>query len=381
MDIPGSRWVEIRIDALRHNYKLIQKIVGDCFVCPVVKANGYGLGAVDVARVFTEEGALMLAVTTVNEGIELREAGIPAPILVMAPFLEEEASLLVRYRLTGTVVRREQLEALEEAYTGSRIAVHLKVETGLGRSGIDLQDFPELVAWMREREDLFEVEGVYSVLADASKIRYTDRQIDRFRAYLEVLEREGVRVSYRHLANSLATLERPGTHFDMVRVGTALYGQLPPKARNRLPLKNPWQVKARVISSSKIPGESSVGYDLDHVTRKTERVAVIPLGWADGLGVVARRRPRWLVHFFWDALIQAAKRVLGRDVEYVIIRGKRYFFVGRSAMGLSTILVDERVQVGDIAYVTMRRVTTDSRLPRVYLEDDRVIRITGPGVE
>jgi len=379
MDVAGGRYIEVQTDALRHNYRLIRQVVGDSFICAVVKANGYGTGAVEAARVFTEEGALMLGVASVPEGIELREAGIRTPILLISPFLEDDASLVARYQLTPSIVRTSQLYALKP-HLERPLPVHLEVETGMGRTGVSREELEELLPELVRLKEQFPLEGVFSHLSCATNHRYTRKQVQRFEEVLESIRQEGLNPVYRHLANSIATLERPTTHYDMVRVGTVLYGQLPAGARNRLPLQNPWKVVARVISVSQVKKGSGIGYGMDAVAREDMRIAVIPLGWADGLDLTPIRRSRVLRSLLREAAVRFVKRLMGRPGSGVTIKGRFYPYVGRSGMQLSAIRVDQEVQVGDEALADLRRLTADARLPRVYMEGNRLLGITGPGV-
>jgi len=365
----GNRWVEIDTDAIRYNYQQVKNLVGpDVQIMAVVKADAYGLGAVESARVLAECGAAMLAVTTVEEGVELREAGISIPILLLSPFLPEEASLVVDYDLTPAVSSLEQVKALAATGTQKR-KIHLKIETGMGRTGLFSS---EVGSFLRELQQYpqIEIEGAFTHFAQArAGDQFTKKQFAIFQDAVQEILDNGIKLKFIHACNSAATLDLPEMHCNMVRVGTLLFGQCPPQVKNKLDLKDPWQVKARVIHVKDVPPGTSVGYGREFIAKKTTRIAVIPLGWADGLTVSPAIRPK----NFLDLGKMIAKLILeflGRGSQTTIRLGeKKYRLVGRLGMQLSMAEVDQDVRVGDEIQVTMRRLSTNSRLARVYFKD------------
>ncbi|MGB9661392.1 MAG: alanine racemase [Moorellaceae bacterium] len=376
----GPRWVEIEAVALENNARQVQKILSPgTRLLAVVKADGYGAGAVEAARIFLEAGAGYLGVTTLAEGLELRRNGIGAPILLMSPLLPEEMPLAIREDLTLTIDSRAGAEKAAEAAagTGRPARVHLKVETGLHRTGLEPREAvalaQEMAAW-----PLVHLEGIYTHLAEAAHPRKSREQFQRLSGVLSELAEKGLNFPLRHICNSTACLNYPEMHLDMVRVGTLLYGQLPPGARGSgLDLQDPWQVKARLLAVREVAAGTPVGYGGDYVTPRATRLGVLPLGYADGLGLTAIARPKSL----GDLARFVAKAVLSylgwlhRD-EAVLVGGRTAPIVGRIGMQLSLVdLGDLPAGVGEVVQVSLGRPTAGARLPRLYLRQGRPYRL------
>ncbi|MGI9953111.1 alanine racemase [Moorellaceae bacterium AZ2] len=370
----GPRWVEIEAAALEHNVQQVKKILRpETRLLAVVKADAYGAGAVEAARLFLRAGASYLGVTTLAEGWELRRRGIEAPILLMSPLLPEEIPVAVQQDLTLSIGSRGEAERVWEAAreTGKSTRVHLKVETGLNRTGLKPEEAValarEMASWPR-----VELEGVYTHLARAAHAGKSWEQFRLFQGVLKALEEVGVSPPLRHICNSAACLNYPEMHLDMVRVGTLLYGQFPPGSQDRgLDLKDPWQLKARLLAVRQVAAGTPVGYGGDYVTPRPTRLGVLPLGYADGLGLTAIARPKSV----GDLARFVAKTILSylgwyrRDLA-VDLEGRRAPVVGRIGMQLSLVdLGDTPAEVGQVVKVTLGRPITGARLPRLYVRE------------
>ena len=379
VDYPDPRWVEIDLEAIRHNYRQIRQFVDDGVkILSVVKADAYGHGAVETARVLEKTGTDMLGVTTVAEGRILREGGITAPILVFGPFLPGETAAITSYDLTVTVAGFEALRLLakEADQTGRKIKIHLKIETGLGRTGL----WPrETVAAVKEAAVLpgLELEGVYSHLATAmfTDKSYARTQFGAFRETLAALEKEGLNSGMiRHISNSAAVLDLPEMNLDMVRVGTLLYGQYPnPAQEGRLALKNPWSLKARVIYLRDLPPGHSVGYGRTYKTAHHTRIALLPVGFADGLQIEPVLKPAGL----WELVKGIAKLVLQylgitRANQAIVFPQGKAKLIGKTGMQLSAVDVTgiPGVEIGTVAEIPARRTAVSSAVPRVYVGEE-----------
>lgn len=378
----GSRWIEIDLDAIASNTRIIKSMLpAQVKLMAVVKADAYGHGAVEVARTVLEAGADYLGVTTLDEGIELRNSGIDAPVLVFAPVVAEEAELLVRYKLTATVAGRGDLASLSDAAArlGEKVTVHLKVETGMGRIGC----FPEQAGELAKEivsSGYFDLEGVYTHLSAAADPGYTAKQLDRFETALEDIALLGIKIPVRHACNSTATLLYHDKHFDMVRVGTLLYGQYPAgMSKEVIKLEDPWKLKARVIHLQELPRGSSVGYSRTFITKRPTPIAVIPLGYVDGLGLEPAAKPAGLLDLA-KVLAKVVLNYIGYPLERftVEVRGIKVPVVGKIGMQLSMLDVSRvvGVSVGDEVTVPARRTTAGRRIPRLYLRAHRPYKIT-----
>ncbi|GGK14036.1 alanine racemase [Pilimelia terevasa] len=254
----------------------------------VVKADGYGHGAVPSARAALAGGATWLGVCTLGEAAELRAAGIDAPVLAWLTGTGDDYAAAVRtdVDLSAAAVGGLDEIAAAAARVGRAARVHLKVDTGLARGGATPADWPALVeaAAKHAAAGAVEVIGVWShfVYADVPEHPTTDRQLGVFREALAVAERIGVTPQLRHIANSAATLARPDAHFDLVRPGLACYG-LSPIAGRRYGLRPAMTVRARVVLTKRVPAGTAVAYGHTYTTDRETTLALLPLGYADGV--------------------------------------------------------------------------------------------------
>jgi len=288
-------WVEIDLSAIANNTRQVQTLVGpQVRVLASLKADAYGHGAIKVARTVLRNGASMLGVATTSEAKPLREAGISAPILVFGyvpPWQMREA---IRLGLTVTLYTIESAQALARAAQAldKGVKVHVKVDTGMGRLGIRAEEVGEVLALVREIMALpnLTLEGIFThfAMADTYDQTHARMQLARFHRVLEALEREGLRPPLVHAANSAALLSLPEARFDMVRPGIALYG-LNPSDEVLLPqeFRPALAFKTSVAQVKVIPAGEAISYGCTFVTKQPTRIAVLPVGYADGF----RRAP------------------------------------------------------------------------------------------
>jgi alanine racemase len=278
----------VDLDAIRHNAGAARDVVGaDCMVMAVVKAQAYGHGAVAVARAALEAGADWLGVARVREGVQLRDAGFHAPILVLGPMASDEIPAMVERGLRPTLVSLEQVTAVAAAAqkAGRVVPVHLKVETGLGRYGAPVD---EVLSWMPRAAGLpgLEWEGLCShfATADEDDPTYARAQLAAFQSARRRLERAGFWFPVSHMAASAAMLGMEESHMDMVRVGLSLYGLYPSqRLASRAALRPALSLHGRVARVFRLRAGQSVGYGRTFVADRPLDVALIPIGYADGL--------------------------------------------------------------------------------------------------
>jgi alanine racemase len=300
----GVTWAEIDLDAVAHNVSAIKAHVGRRVeVIAVVKANMYGHGVVPVARTLLANGASRLAVHRLVEAIQLRQAGVAAPVLVMGYTLPAEAEAVVRWDLTPTANERGQAQALAAAARaqGRSLPVHVKVDTGMGRWGLLPEEAPAFCRWLGELPSLA-LEGIFTHFAvadgsgDADRA-YTRRQLDAFLRVLKELEAHGVAVPLRHAANSAATLTLSQAHLDAVRPGLVLFGLRPaPDMTLPFPLQPVLTLKSRVVRLRTLPAGASIGYGCTFTTERPTRVALVPVGYGDGYHRLCSNRGEVLIH-------------------------------------------------------------------------------------
>jgi alanine racemase len=285
-------WAEVDLGAIRHNASVLAAEVSPARLCAVVKAAGYGHGAPEVARAALDGGAEWLAVALVEEGRELRAAGIDAPVLVLSEPAPSAMQEVVEYSLTPTLYTAVGLDALRSAVEAGRggrpFSVHIKVDTGMHRVGAPPGDAVSLALQVAANSQL-DLGGFWTHLAVSDEVDdpYTAEQVDRFRESLDALADAGVAPTLRHAANSGGALWHRDSRFDMVRCGIALYGLAPGAdgiARHPVPLLRPaMSLKARVSFVKTVPAGERISYGLRYRLRQDSVIATVPLGYADGV--------------------------------------------------------------------------------------------------
>jgi len=283
-------WIEIDLAALSYNVRQLKSLLSSATaLMAVVKADAYGHGAVTVAQTVLQAGASWLGVATVPEGIELRQAGIKAPILILgATHTPEQLQAIAHWQLQPTLCDAKQALVFSEtlaAIGGGSIPVHIKLDTGMSRLGPDWQQAGEFVQLVHSLPHL-RIASIYSHLATAESLDQSvmRQQQARFEAAIAQIKAAGILLPPLHLANSAATLTDSGLHYNLVRVGLAVYGLYPAKHLNHvINLKPAMQVKARVTQVKTIPPGTGVSYGHHFVSDRELRLAVVGIGYADGV--------------------------------------------------------------------------------------------------
>ncbi len=292
---PRPCWAEISLSQLKENLAVIRKHVGpERKVLAVVKADAYGHGAVPVSRALEEARVDALGVACVAEGLELRQAGIRAPIVVLTGFFPGEEKDLIEHGITPGITEVGQVERLEKAARGKRARIHVKIDTGMGRLGVPCSDIPRLLDRLAASPSL-ELEGLYTHFASSEDFTstQTDDQVRCFEKAREQFAARGLRPPLIHMANTGATVARPDTWGTMVRPGSMLYGYLSffkfPEGQDRsaefaakLPVKPALTLKAQVYLIREYAANAPLGYGAHFVTQRPSRIAVLPIGYGDG---------------------------------------------------------------------------------------------------
>lgn len=284
-------WVEINLSALSYNVKQLLSILSpQTQLMAVVKADAYGHGAVTVAQTVLDSGASWLGVATVPEGIQLRKAGIKAPILILgATHTREQIHAIAQWKLQPTLISTKQAlvfsNTLEAINYKTPLPVHVKLDTGMSRLGTNWQEAAEFVQLVQRLPHLT-IASIYSHLATADSLDPTTmkQQQQRFEQVIAQLRTLGIEPPCLHLANSAATLSDKALHYDIVRVGLAVYGLYPADHLClSIDLKPVLQVKARVTQVKTIPPGTGVSYSHQFIASDELRLAVIGIGYADGV--------------------------------------------------------------------------------------------------
>ncbi|MBE0618187.1 MAG: alanine racemase, partial [Proteobacteria bacterium] len=252
----------------------------------VVKADGYGHGALPVAQAALGAGATWLGVALVEEGAVLRRGGVTAPILVLGAAFPDEAEEAVGLGLAVSVCGRETALALDRAAAalGRPAAVHVKVDTGMGRVGLAPEDTLAYMEWLGRLPGV-RVEGIFShfASADETDLGFSRRQLGVFRDLLGALAARGLTPPLRHLANTAATMALPESHFDLLRNGIGIYGLYPsPETERTVRLEPAMSLSTRIALLKDVPAGTPLSYGRTFVTRRPSRIATLPVGYGDG---------------------------------------------------------------------------------------------------
>ena len=366
MNALENAWIEVSRAALRHNFGAVTGLVGpEVQTITVVKANAFGHGAGETARMFQEVGADFFAVTTPAEALELREAGVTGRILVFLPPLPDQIDALLAGGCDLTVCDGESIAAVAEAAhrLGVTASVQLKVDTGMGRLGVLPSDVLAVARQIADSPSLH-FAGIYTHFARALEKdeAATKKQFAVFQKALAELEENKINPGLRHCANSAALVRFPEMRLDAVRPGTILYGQYPSAAVPRLlQLEDTWRMQARIVSVRDLPAGTAIGYGGEFVTRRPSKIAVLPVGYADGFTTAPQSASKGL---------RGLRQLFKPAPVTVTVRGSRAPVVGRVAM--QTCLVDvtdiPSVAAGDLVRIPARRLMASARLPRIFVE-------------
>lgn len=295
-----SAWVEVDAAAIVRNVRTLKALTrpGTRFMA-VVKADGYGHGALASAQAALSGGADRLGVATLEEAVALRGAGVTVPVHVLSEPPATGVGLIIEHAIVATVTSREFAVELSRAamLAGTTVRYHLKVDSGMNRIGVRAEEAHDMVAWLRGMPGL-EMEGVFThfATADVPGDWEFERQVERFRKAIDKMSTEGVRPPIVHAANSAATILHPETHFDMVRCGIAIYGLHPaPSTYGAIELQPAMAVKARLSFVKRIGLGDGVSYGLTYHAGAPTTIATIPAGYADGVHRAASNKMQVLV--------------------------------------------------------------------------------------
>ncbi len=374
-------WAEIDLKRIAHNVRELRRVTqSQARLMAVVKANAYGHGAFEVATCALNNGAEVLGVARIGEAIELRRAGIAAPLLIMGYTPVKYAGDIIKWNLIQAVNSVSLAEGFSAAAQskGTKIKIHTKVDTGMGRLGLpavtdQLNASGEILKDIQKIANLpgIELEGIFTHFAtsDSADKSYAERQFDLFTNLLHALETTGVQIPIRHAANSGAIIDLPQTHLDMVRAGISLYGLYPSDEvnKNTIDLQPAMQLKAKIIQIKQVPAGFKVSYGCTFETPSPTTIATVPVGYADGLNRLLSSNATMLAggqkvpvvgRVCMDLTMLDVGQVPDLAVEdEVVIFGHQ---------GDQSITVDEIAQkLQTINYEIVSTIT--ARVPRVYI--------------
>lgn len=365
---------EVSIEALKHNYKQIRTLIPkDTQVMGIVKADGYGHGAIEVAQILEEEGVNRFAVAIAKEGEELRTAGITAPILVLGYTPPADIPTLIENDLTQTVFSYEMAEYISREATilEKDVNVHVKVDTGMGRIGFlscpkSIEEI-QLIAQLPH----INLEGIFTHFstADEEDTSYTKEQWSIFLGFLNELREVGIDVPVIHAANSAATMTHQYTHLNVVRTGIIMYGYYPSNYLNgkKLSLIPAMTLKTQVVHVKELPEGHYIGYGRKYCTHQKTKIATIPIGYADGYSRRLSNKGRVLIRGTYANVVGSiCMDQFMVDVSHIpdIKVGDEVVVIGNQSG--KTISMEEVAALTDtINYEVMCMI--GKRVPRIYV--------------
>lgn len=357
---PGQRraWAEIDRSAVQHNLREIRKdLQPSCRVMAVVKADAYGHGAVEVAKAAVRAGATWLGVATLEEGSALRRAGIKAHVLVLGPVGASELPAAAKYKISVTIGSPEFLKALLRLRRPPRAPIHLKIDTGMTRFGVLAGDAAQAISKLKEAG--IHLQGCYTHLSspDEPDRDYTEEQLARFAPVVATARRAFPKVLI-HAASSAATIAYPAAHYDLVRIGIAMYGISPAQhLQHRVSLRPVMRLKSCVVRVTRVSAGTAVGYGATFRARTQMTIATVACGYADGY-----------------------PRLAGAQGE-VIIRDRRHPIVGRVSMDYLTVdVANADVSVDDEVELFGERISVDEVASKAQTISYEVLTGIGPRV-
>jgi len=385
VDLNNTRptWVEINLDNLAHNMNEVKNIVKkNTLITAVVKANGYGHDAAEVSKIFLENGADRLAVATLSEAIELRNAGFnDTPILILGYTPNSQDEYLLKYNIISTIYSFSQAQLLSrDALQQNKVSkIHIKIDTGMRRLGFESNAKSVEEILKISKLPNIEIEGIFThfACADEEDKEITRLQFERFKYITDELEKRGLKIPIKHVSNSAAIIDFPEYNLDMVRAGVMLYGLYPSMNvdRKRVDLKSAMSLKTRISYIKCVEEGEGISYGHAYITDKSVKIGTLPIGYADGF-----------------------PRILSNNIE-VTLKGKKVNVLGRICMDQTMIDLSEitDAKLGDIVTIfSGKEKNTNSiddiahklntinyevvcmiskRVPRVFLKGDKFIEV------
>lgn len=376
-------WAEINLDNIAHNVREIRRITNkNAEIMGVVKADAYGHGVLEVARTILENGVTRLAVSMLDEAIQLRKHGINVPIFILGYTDPIRAKEIIEYDVTQSVFSHELAKALsdEAVRQGRKVKIHIKIDTGMSRIGflpgysavknvVEISRLPNII-----------IEGLFThfATADEKNREFTLLQFERFMSICNELQRIGVHIPVKHCANSGGIIEYPEMHLDMVRPGIIQYGLYPSDEvdKSKIHLKPAMSLKANIIMVKEVEKGTSISYGRIFTTTRTSRIATIPIGYADGYTRMLSNKGKVLIHGQFAPIVgricmdQCMVDVtdLTEDVEV----GDEVVLIGKQ--GDNSISVEDVAStIGMINYELVCIV--GKRIPRAFVKDGKISKI------
>ena len=366
-------WADVDLKALEYNYIQVKRLAGkDVQMMAVVKANAYGHGTVEVSRILEEMGVNYLGVATTDEAVRLRDHGIKTPVLILGSVLPEEVKIARDRDITLTLCSHEILKEIKVlAKSGdaqeTKVKVHVKVDTGMGRIGVWHEDALHFIKEVAVEKSVL-LEGIYTHFSSAGRDEFfTDYQMESFERLLVAIEKSWIKIPLKHAANSIATVDFKRAHLNLARPGLIIYGMYPKYTFPKLiKLKPVLSLKTRVVFLKDIPPGRSISYGRTFITQRHTKIATLPIGYADGYHRGLSNKAQVLIHGQYAPVV--GKVTMDQtmiDVGHIrgIKIGDEVVLIGKQ--GHHEIRIESLARLaGTIAYDFICAIS--NRVPRIY---------------
>lgn len=354
------KWIEIDTKAIKSNIKKIKKQLKNKKLMVVVKANAYGHGAFEISKISQDLNVDFLGAMNIYETLELREKNIKTPIMLLSPFLEEDIKHILKSNIIATVDKIEQIKLLEKN-TKKEIKINIDVDTGLKRWGVELSKLYDFVLKAKE----FKKVKIFSISTHIAYTPYKNmidarEKLERFMEETNKIKKIFPDIIV-HAANSLVFLDFPQFYFDMIRIGNLIYGIFPRDIYSKklsdpikMGIKRPWKFCAKIISIKNVKKGDTFGYASEIVATKNMRIATLPVGYSDGIGM----EPQENVY-----QITEGKKY------WATIDGKIAHFISKPSISHTLIDITNipQAKIGTVVTLAVRRTAANSHIPRIYI--------------
>lgn len=375
-------WAEINLDNIRHNFEEVKRVTkDDTLLCAVIKADGYGHGAVEIAQTLIDAGANWLAVATTSEALQLRRNYKDIPILVLGYTNDEAMEVSIKNDITITIYSIEQGQYLSRLCNqlGIKANVHIKIDSGMSRLGLQCDEQgKEEIKQICSLSDI-NIQGIFThfARADETSKAMTEDQVEKYKSVLEYLEENSINIPIKHVSNSAAIIDMPELNYNMVRAGIMLYGLYPSKevSHKNVILKEAMSLKAKISHVKKLEAGRGISYGHKFTTEKETNIATIPLGYADGFTRMLSMKTECLVNGHRVPLIgricmdQSMIDVTGFETK----RGDVVTLFGTDMHGNSISIDEIADSIDTINYEIVCMIS--KRVPRAYIKNGSIVAI------
>ncbi len=360
--------LEIKKDDLLYNLQFIRtKISKETKLIAVVKANGVGLGLIEYAKFLVQNEVFCLAVANVDEAIKLRKAGIESKILMLTPIcLKNELKLLIENDITITIGNLEELKLAENICeeTEKKVMAHVKIDTGFGRYGIVYTEKEKLFEIFSLAQNV-KIEGMYTHFSNPIDEKYTEKQFENFNECVSFIRENGFNVEILHTCATTATLKYPHMHLDAVRIGSAIQGRV---LVNKESFKKTGIFKTNIVEIKDVPKGYNISYNNTYKTKKNTKIAIIPVGYIDGLNKNKLRDDFSFKNNIISAILEI-KKIFKDNSLKVEINGKKYKIIGKLGMyhAIVDISGENNINPGDEVILDIAPIQANDEIRREYI--------------